>query len=263
MHEKILLEIQKVDEEQIEGLKLRYNKDQLLKKHSFIRSHFRSRTEQLERFKEKATKAVAIGFVPTLKKQRGLYTVKEFVTGAVVFKEHKPVVFATLAVDDRCVHPSLSSPPTGALLASCQWCLRLLGSGQVSCQQCFQEKYCCEQCRTSAWNDYHEGMCGVAVQELATYLKNNRDNSSPDNLHALMALKMVGKETTYNIKNQTQLSAWELPHLELYSSALPLQSTEKRFSDIAKNYKLFRKALRTTRQRIDRKLRGSYPLAGT
>jgi hypothetical protein len=205
MHEKILLEIQKVDEEQIEGLKLRYNKDQLLKKHSFIRSHLRSRTEQLERFKEKATKAVAIGFVPTLKKQRGLYTVKEFVTGAIVFKEHKPVVFATLAVDDRCVHPSLSSPLTDALLASCQWCLRLLGSGQVSCQQCFQERYCCEQCRTSAWNDYHEGMCGVAVQELATYLKNNRDNSSPDNLHALMALRMVGKETTYNIKNQTQL----------------------------------------------------------
>ncbi len=37
------------------------------------------------------------------------------------------------------------------------------------------------------------------------HFKNNRDNATPENLHTLMALRMVGKETTYNIKNQTQL----------------------------------------------------------
>ncbi len=100
LHEKILLELQKIDE-QTEGVKIRYNKDQLLKKYALVRPHLRGRANQHERFKEKATKAVAIGFVPTLKKQRGLYASKDFVPGAVILKEHKPVVFATLAVDDR------------------------------------------------------------------------------------------------------------------------------------------------------------------
>lgn len=109
LHDKIMLELQKVNEEQYEKIKVRYNKDQLLKKFAHVRPHLRGRIDQLERFKEKATKAVAIGLVPMLKKQRGLYAVKDFVPGAIILKEHKPVVFATLAVHDRCVIGPLSS----------------------------------------------------------------------------------------------------------------------------------------------------------
>lgn len=101
LHEKILLELQKADEKHIDGIKIHQNQDLLLKKYASIRPHLRGRTEQLERFKEKATKSVSIGFVPTWKKQRGLYALKDFVTGAIIIKEHKPVVFSTLAVDDR------------------------------------------------------------------------------------------------------------------------------------------------------------------
>jgi len=101
VHEKIVIEVQKADDKHIEKPKARYNKDQLLKKFSFVRPHLRSRTDQLERFKEKATKAVLIRFDPTQKKQRGLYAAKSFLANAIVLKEHKPVVFATLAVDDR------------------------------------------------------------------------------------------------------------------------------------------------------------------
>lgn len=106
---------------------------------------------------------------------RGMFAREDIPAGTLFFQE-TPLVMAT-EDDDRCA-----------------WCiLSLKDKDPVVCTECEMEKYCSEECRSAAWNNYHKEICNLPYHEtLKAKNENDDDITHHDGPLRLLYARCVG-----------------------------------------------------------------------